>query len=373
MQLLLSKISDWNTFDVFQLDACSHGKPLQLVTLRLLETLGMVERLQLDVTALAAFLAAAEAQYCAQPYHNSTHAADVVQALGYMMTVDEWADALEECELLALIIGAAVHDLGHPGVNNDFHMRTNSEAAQAFSCRGSINENTHAALALSLLPPPPLVQLKLNNTNTPTDNTTTDTSTTINDNFLTAALGEEKAAAFREILKDLILSTDMAHHNDVIDAVTAALQQYGSSLSAWPVDSRRAAMRMFLHSADISNPARPLEQCAEWGRRVQEELYGQGDRERELGLVLTPACDRGTTCPNRSQAAFIKHVMRPSFCALEPLAPVFVRSVTPHIAASLQYWEGMAEGPPSPVKEPGVGSAAGSLRRRSEIITYLAP
>ncbi|KAH7616330.1 putative 3',5'-cyclic phosphodiesterase pde-4 [Nannochloris sp. 'desiccata'] len=356
---ILDKVCDWDSFDVFKLDACTGGRPLQVVTLCLLRTLGVVERLQLDVTRLSEFLAAVEGHYTPQHYHNSTHAADVVQALGAMMAADQWASALEDWERLAIIIGAAVHDLGHPGVNNDFHVRTNSEAAQAYSTLGSINENNHAALASSLL------------------------DLRGNDFFMSSTMDATEATQFKSLLKELILSTDMAHHGGVIKSFKASLQQFGSELTNWSEDARRnAALRMFLHCADISNPARPLEHCSEWGRRVQEELYGQGDKERELGLVLTPACDRGSSCPGRSQAAFIKHLMQPTIAVLAPLAPKFVETVTPHINASLEHWRALSNGcsgdcisNSSPNKLPErMGPLAGSERNcSSDVITYLAP
>jgi 3'5'-cyclic nucleotide phosphodiesterase len=365
IEIILANVCDWNSFNVFKLDACSGGRPLQLVTLRLLTTLGVVERLQLDVTRLIEFLAAVEGHYTPQHYHNSTHAADVVQALGSMMAADQWAAALEDWERLAIIIGAAVHDLGHPGVNNDFHVRTNSEAAQAYSRLGSINENNHAALASNLL------------------------DLCSNDFFLSSTMDATQATQFKTLLKDLILSTDMAHHGGVIESFKASLQEFGSDLVNWSDNARRnAALRMFLHCADISNPARPLEHCSEWGRRVQEELYGQGDKERELGLALTPACDRGSSCPGRSQAAFIKHVMQPTIAVLAPLAPKFVETVTPHINDSLEHWRALSgqdrggsggvvfnnTAAAGTVNPSAMAPVAGSDRNCSaDVIHYLAP
>lgn len=342
VEALLASVCDWHTFDVFQLDACSGGHPLQVVSLRLLETLGVVQRLQLDVARLSSFLAAAEGQYFSQPYHNNTHAADVVQGVGCMMAADSWAGALEDWEALALVIGAAVHDLGHPGVNNDFHKRTNSEAAQTYKDVGSFNENSHAALALGLLSMP--------------------------ENDFLEILGDEKSTAFKDLLKDLILCTDMAHHASVVESFSAAVENHGPELSGWPIESRRGALRMVLHCADISNPARPLEHCTRWGMRVQEELYGQGDQERALGLPPTPACERSNGGCSRSQAAFIKHVMQPSIARLAPFAPNFVESVQPRIDDSFEFWSsGVA---PAPMTEAGSPSTRNSS---ADVINYLAP
>lgn len=49
------------------------------------------------------------------PYHNSTHAADVTQSLGCILIHDEFSSQLTDMELLSMIIAAAVHDVAHPG------------------------------------------------------------------------------------------------------------------------------------------------------------------------------------------------------------------------------------------------------------------
>jgi len=64
-----------------------------------------------------------------------------------------------------------------------------------------------------------------------------------------------------------------------------------ASVASWsdPV----LALCYVLHCADISNPARPWRLAREWGARVSEEFYKQGDRERALGLLpISPLCDR---------------------------------------------------------------------------------
>ncbi|KDD73750.1 hypothetical protein H632_c1869p0, partial [Helicosporidium sp. ATCC 50920] len=127
VQAALSHCEDWEAFDVFALASASGGRALELVTLQVLRRHGLVRRLCLDERKLRAFLRAAEAAYLPNPYHNSTHAADVVQAMGSMLRLDGWEQRLRDVERLALIVAAAVHDLGHPGVRNDFFQRMGTD------------------------------------------------------------------------------------------------------------------------------------------------------------------------------------------------------------------------------------------------------
>ena len=58
---------------------------------------------------------AVESGYERNPYHNSVHAADVVQALAWLLASDAFTRELTDLELLCIIMAAAVHDVGHPG------------------------------------------------------------------------------------------------------------------------------------------------------------------------------------------------------------------------------------------------------------------
>lgn len=111
-----AQVVSWETFDVFALGRAAPGCCLQLVTMTLLEQLGVVGRLGLCPAHLRAFLALVEAGYSHDnPYHNNLHATDVVQSLGVLLLSDSWAEELEDVELLAMVLAAACHDLGHPG------------------------------------------------------------------------------------------------------------------------------------------------------------------------------------------------------------------------------------------------------------------
>lgn len=48
-------------------------------------------------------------------YHNSTHAADVMQATARFMQSKRLKEILEPLDEIAILIAAAAHDIDHPG------------------------------------------------------------------------------------------------------------------------------------------------------------------------------------------------------------------------------------------------------------------
>lgn len=56
-----------------------------------------------------------EKAYQKNPYHNSCHAADVVQGLACMFANNAFTAQLTDLEMLSMILACAIHDVGHPG------------------------------------------------------------------------------------------------------------------------------------------------------------------------------------------------------------------------------------------------------------------
>ncbi|VDM85293.1 unnamed protein product [Strongylus vulgaris] len=59
-----------------------------------------------------------------------------------------------------------------------------------------------------------------------------------------------------------------------------------------------------IHLADLSNPTKPIELYRQWNSRILEEYWRQGDREKELGIEVSPMCDRGNVTIEKSQVPF---------------------------------------------------------------------
>ena len=70
---------------------------------------------------------------------------------------------------------------------------------------------------------------------------------------------------------------------------------------------------MLLHAVDVSHPTKDWDLHREWTARCMEEFFKQGDREREMGLDISPLCDRNNTQVPQSQIGFIDYIVVPLF------------------------------------------------------------
>lgn len=170
-----------------------------------------------------------EASYKDPKYHNSTHAADVLQCVHYMLTRGGATAFLTPFQTLGLVLSAIVHDLGHDGFNNDFHRNTISERAMMFNDQ-SVQENFHLKSFC--------------------EQTLTDPTVNIFE-----CLTSEQKLDLRRMIIELVLATDMTFHKKKQDDLQAAITEHGKTPEHWK-DKARLFMASLLHACDISNPVR---------------------------------------------------------------------------------------------------------------------
>uniref|UniRef100_A0AC34RG77 PDEase domain-containing protein n=1 Tax=Panagrolaimus sp. JU765 TaxID=591449 RepID=A0AC34RG77_9BILA len=72
-------------------------------------------------------------------------------------------------------------------------------------------------------------------------------------------------------------------------------------------------LQSMIHLADLSNPTKPIDLYRSWNERILEEYWRQGDKEKELGLEVSPMCDRGNVTIEKSQVGFIDYIVHPLF------------------------------------------------------------
>ena len=132
-----------------------------------------------------------------------------------------------------------------------------------------------------------------------------------------------------------VLATDMANHQSVLSNIKAKIASFNinkgnnfesifkskeiqSNLSKL-FEAQQGVLNMLIHSADISNPAKPDKISEAWTKRVYDEFFVQGDMEKEMGLPISNFCDRNTTNINKAMIGFINYVVLPTFDLLSTL------------------------------------------------------
>jgi hypothetical protein len=93
-----------------------------------------VQGLHLNVSNLRRYLAYVEGTYNGNPYHNNWHGADVTQRCAAILDAMQLPDNKDtRVHRLAAILAAAIHDAGHPGVDNNFMIKQEDQMAIDFN------------------------------------------------------------------------------------------------------------------------------------------------------------------------------------------------------------------------------------------------
>lgn len=294
------QIGEWE-FDALGIDSKSHHV-LQLVGLELLKTFPFFSH-----NVLVAFLDGLECKYHNNPYHSHIHAADMCNSFFYLAQRSGlWRSCdMADLQYAAMLIAALGHDVGHPGRNNLFLVGTRHDLALTYSDR-SVLENFHAATLVRMMESPIFENSRL----------------------LANAQGEQVAKA-RHLLTHLILSTDTSKHIEELGAFRFRLGAEGFDPFTEQADMLQV-FSMFFRSADIGHSAKNWELHQEWSARVTEEFHQQGDEEKQLGLKVSPLCERDGFKLAAAQVGFLQFVCLPTWRELSKLEEGSLKSPSHH-------------------------------------------
>ncbi|KAM7151893.1 high affinity cAMP-specific and IBMX-insensitive 3',5'-cyclic phosphodiesterase 8A isoform 2-T2 [Macrochelys suwanniensis] len=317
-------------FDIFELEAATHKRPLVYLGLKMFARFGICEFLNCSESTLRSWLQVIEANYHpSNSYHNSTHSADVLHATAYFLSKERVKQTLDPIDEVAALIAATVHDVDHPGRTNSFLCNAGSELAILYNDT-AVLESHHAALAFQI--------------------TTRDDKCNIFKN-----MERNEYRTLRQAIIDMVLATEMTKHfehvNKFVNSINkplAALEENGSNNGdgdsvknvLTSPENRILIKRMLIKCADISNPCRPLEQCIEWAGRISEEYFAQTDDEKRQSLpVVMPVFDRNTCSIPKSQISFIDYFITDMFDAWDAFADL--PNLMQHLDNNFKYWKGL--------------------------------
>ena len=263
------------------------------------------------MTKLVTYIRLIQDGYQDTPYHNRIHAADVVQSLNSLLLMAGEKFPFEKEDLLLILISAVVHDVKHPGRNNAFQVNSFSELALDWNDI-SVLESEHISFAFKCW-----IKDK--------------------DSHFIPNPTPSKLHEIRKKMIEAVLHTDMTKHFAGVSKIKAAAA--GKCWDDLEPNVQWEVLMYMLHMADISNPAKPDPMCKLWTDRCLEEFFLQGDKERELGVPISPNCDRNVVKKPDSQIGFIKFVVWPAYEVLGEIIPAVKDNVLPVIQNNLEYWE----------------------------------
>ena len=134
LSMLEHELTNWE-FDIMELAQLTGGHALAAVGWAVCERNGVRAALGISSVALTKFLQRLEEGYLAVPYHNSSHAACVTHGVYSLLTsrVELFELFGSPLDVFTATLAAMVHDLGHTGHNNAFHVATASDLAIRYS------------------------------------------------------------------------------------------------------------------------------------------------------------------------------------------------------------------------------------------------
>ena len=296
-------------FNIFKLEQkVGRENILPVTVIYIFSTLGLFSII--DYTKFEPFIfRVASGYYRENPYHTDLHGADVCQTLLVYYLFGNLQKLLDfnDLDLISLFVSAAVHDLGHPGYTNNFLINSKDDKAIRYNDQ-SVLESFHVSEAFTIMFKKPGCNI-----------------------FESMSNDDYKYCRKRMI--QCVLATDMTLHNREFQLLKTKIQTFqiknGKNVEKIfqikdPVtnfNTKQDFLNILIHSADISNPTKPLDIYKEWAQRCVDEFFRQGDMEKRLGLPVSFGCDRDLVTLPQSQIGFIDAIVFPLFSVVNEFFP----------------------------------------------------
>jgi 3',5'-cyclic-nucleotide phosphodiesterase/cAMP-specific phosphodiesterase 4 len=217
--------------------------------------------------------------------------------------------------LLAVVLAALGHDVGHPALTNRFLVNNRDPLAIQYN-DSSVLENMHSSMTFGLMNKP-----KCN---------------------LLEGLSQSDWVICRKFIIEMILETDMSKHFEVLAKFkTRAIIL--NDLNINENEDKCAILAMGLKCADIGHSAKDTNLHVKWTKLVSEEFFAQGDLEKLKQQSVSMYCDRETTDLPKSQVGFLKNICIPLYEVWAKYLDSELINTIPLtlLKNNMAYWENM--------------------------------
>ena len=271
---------------------------------------GCLDKLNIKLDVFVRFMFVIRQNYQMNSYHNFSHAVDTLQAAYtiYKMSKHE----LSALDLFALLIGAIAHDIGHPGLTNQYLANSASSLSTFYNDKSTL-ENLHSSILFNIISQPQF-------------------------NFMSHVTSVE-FNSFRKIVINCIYFTDMDLHASFIsklEARTLNIKEKPLCLSDY--DDKMLFINCLIKSADISNVTRPHYISCHWADAIHSEFQSQVDKERACGYPSSVVADILKNGKIDSQISFITHAVIPFWKWFDVLVGNSLSLILSFLNSNLEIW-----------------------------------
>jgi hypothetical protein len=241
---------------------------------------------------LVKFMTTCESKYVPNPFHSFSHGLDCMWSIARFSRLSDARHFFSEQILFWLLIAGIGHDLGHPGVNNEYLVETGHELAVKYNDRSPL-EMMHCSTLFQILADPEANVFAQVDKNT-----------------------------YKEIRKGMIsavLHTDMIQHFAMITDLKLIFEmnsdengvfKTNQAMTDNPTNVQHIANGM-VHTADVNNAMKPWKVAEKLAYLCLEEFFAQGDKEKAGDLRVGFLNDRLKVSKPNSQIGFIDFLLVP--------------------------------------------------------------
>ena len=321
----MNQITD-KSFNIFELKKIvGQMNVLPIIGGVIIEKFGLKNDKIINVNKLEPFLNLVSSQYLPTTlYHNNMHGADVCQSVSLYFLNSNAEKILQTTllDLLSIIIASLGHDLGHPGLNNNFHINARTELALTYN-DSSCLETYHCSKLFNIL--------KKDEVN------------------IFEVLTNNDFKDIRKRMISEILATDMFYHKKIIDTAQSKIKQikpdkfeFLSTDKESIKSEQQSILDFFIHTADLAHNSKLFKISLKWVELLSEEFWLQGDKEKSLGINVSYLCDRNKVNIPKDQVGFLNGVILPTFDILTQLFPG-LNYTTENVMNNIKEWQKLAD------------------------------
>jgi len=289
---------------------------------------GRFEDPKLFTNRVSSFFEKLDAKYKVDAlYHGHAHAVDVMSTSQWFLSSKLGKSQCNPLECFMMLMGSAMHDVGHMGRNNMFYTKTMAPLAIQYNDK-SVLENMHLATSFAVM------------------------SEEEDCNWFKLLTSQTYV---RSGLINMVLATDPTKHNkhmEQLKEVADRLKEDPELMSPRKErpsdkdmqkyrDDKFCLLGNLLHAADVSNPTKPQHMMLAWTDRLLQEFFAQGDEEASLGVPISPLCDRtaGMASVPKGQIGFVNFVIQPFFQVIAgPIEET--KEALDQLAKNVEFWKG---------------------------------